>query len=689
MPALRAESQVYLAPFYVNTTRLNPGGQPLGKVLASEPAVSTVPGSKAWRIAYVSSDGADRRTVVTALIAVPDAPAPAGGRKLLAWAHGTTGTARRCGPSQMEQPAQPLNQYMLPSGTSYSDFGLPAMKELISQGYVIVATDYQGLGGPGDHQYAQNVSNGRDVINALRAARDFAPAQAGKNAIVYGWSQGGGATIGAAGQGAYAKASDGVAPVDILGFVAMAPQDAGIQIPGGITTEAEAGRLIEALNNQFSSNVFNFTHLVMMYWGLAAADPGLKISDLLTPQATSQINAIMQRKCIHELSASFSYTYANGYKQMLKDTPGTADVRITATPGRPELHVDIDRVVASDRGLPAGLVGATARFFVEGEIAGALRDGGKEADIRVRADRRFVDSPEDIANLPLPSPRGLATLGEVAKIGMKAGPSEITHFNRMRSVVVTTQVANGAALGDVLTGFQTRLAAAPLSEGHYLTIDGQARDMEETGKAMGMAIGIAALFVFMVLASQFESLLHPFTLMVSVPLAFVGAIGGLWVTGKSISMGSQIGIILLMGLVTKNAILLLDGALQSMREGANPVEAIRLAGPRRLRPILMTSAAMALGMIPTAIGTGIGAEFRAPMAIAVIGGVLSSTVLTLLVVPVAFLWVEKARDVVAARLWGGGGPPAAGELGPRAVGAPTHADAVSEPATERTETLTL
>ena len=138
----------------------------------------------------------------------------------------------------------------------------------------------------------------------------------------------------------------------------------------------------------------------------------------------------------------------------------------------------------------------------------------------------------------------------------------------------------------------------------YLTLDGQARDMEETGKAMGMAIGIAALFVFMVLASQFESLLHPFTLMISVPLAMVGAFLGLWITGKSISMGSQIGIILLMGLVTKNAILLLDGALQDMREhGASPIEAMRRAGPRRLRPILMTSAAMALGMVPTAIGT--------------------------------------------------------------------------------------
>jgi pimeloyl-ACP methyl ester carboxylesterase len=317
----QAEPQVYLAPFYANTSKFNPQGQPLGKVLASEPAVSTVPGSKAWRIVYVSSDGADRPTVVTALIAVPDAPAPVGGRRLVAWAHGTTGTARRCGPSQMDQPAQPLNQILLPSGTSYNDFGLPAMEVLIQKGYVIVATDYQGLGGPGDHQYAQNVSNGRDVINALRAARNFKPAQAGEKAIVYGWSQGGGATIGAAGQGAYAKAKGAVAPIDLLGFIAMAPQDTGIQIPSSITTEADAATLIQALNHQFSNNIFNFTHLVMMYWGLAAAQPGLNLGDLLTPQATAQINDIMRRKCIHELSASFSYSYGNTYKQMLKASP--------------------------------------------------------------------------------------------------------------------------------------------------------------------------------------------------------------------------------------------------------------------------------------------------------------------------------------------------------------------------------
>ena len=321
---VQAQPTVYLAPFYAKTSKLNPQGQPLGKVLASEPTVSTVPGSKAWRIAYVSSDGADRRTVVTGVIAVPTGPAPVGGRKLIAWAHGTTGTSRRCGPSQVDEPAQPLNQILLPTGTSWSDIGLPAMETLIQKGYVIVATDYQGLGGPGDHQYAQTVSNGRDAINALRAARDFKPAQAGEKAIVFGWSQGGGATIGAAGQGSYVKSKDGVAPIDILGFVAMAPEDIGGQMPSDITTEAEAAKLIQAFNTQMGSNVFNFTHLMMFYWGLAAAELGLNISDLLTPEATAQINAIMQRKCIHELSASFGYSYGNSYKQMLKAAPTNA-----------------------------------------------------------------------------------------------------------------------------------------------------------------------------------------------------------------------------------------------------------------------------------------------------------------------------------------------------------------------------
>ena len=337
-------------------------------------------------------------------------------------------------------------------------------------------------------------------------------------------------------------------------------------------------------------------------------------------------------------------------ESMVKAVPGSSDVRLTVEPGQPELVVDIDRAVASDRGIPAGLAGSTARMLVEGSIVGTLRDGSKEADIRVRASPRFATDVDAIRALPIPSPRGYVTLGDVADVHMGVGASEIAHFNRMRSVTVTSQVATGASLGAVVDGINAALAKDPLPEGYNLRLDGQARDMTDTLAAMGLAVGVAAIFVFMVLASQFESLAHPFTLLVSVPLAMVGAFLGLFLARQSISMGSQIGIVLLMGLVTKNAILLVDGALQHMRDGASPEDALRFAGPRRLRPILMTSMAMTLGMIPTALGRGVGAEFRAPMAVSVIGGVLSSTFLTLLVVPVAFLWVERQRARFG-RLW--------------------------------------
>lgn len=320
----QANPQFYLPPFYAATNRLNPSGKPLGTVLASEPVQASVPNAKAWRLAYVSSVPSGRRTVATALIAVPNGPVPTKGRPLVAWAHGTTGTARRCGPSQLPQPAQPLNQYLLPSGTSYSDFGLPAMEPLLSRGVVIVAPDYQGLGGPGKHNYAQPISNGTDVINALRAARDFKPAAAGEKAVVYGWSQGGGATLGAASLKDYLQRGDGVAPVNILGFVAMAPEDVGITIPASINSEASAAAYLLSLNKQFSGNVFNFAHLAMMYQGLAAAEPGLKLSDLFTPQAVGEVEGIMERKCMHELSASFSYSYGSSYTSMLKAEPSNA-----------------------------------------------------------------------------------------------------------------------------------------------------------------------------------------------------------------------------------------------------------------------------------------------------------------------------------------------------------------------------
>jgi HAE1 family hydrophobic/amphiphilic exporter-1 len=242
------------------------------------------------------------------------------------------------------------------------------------------------------------------------------------------------------------------------------------------------------------------------------------------------------------------------------------------------------------------------------------------------------------------TPKGQVALGQLATLGSATSPAVIEHQQRERKISVWAQIAPGKDLGSASRELRAKLAGRALPPGYGYIWDGMQKEQADSQGNMALALGIAVVFIFIVLASQFESIVHPFTIMLSLPLAIVGAFLALFVTGRTISIGSLIGLILLMGLVTKNAILLVDGALQHMRDdGDAPEEAIRKAGPRRLRPILMTSAAMVLGMLPTALGRGMGSEFRSPMAIAVIGGVLTSTMLTLWVVPVVFVWVEQIR----------------------------------------------
>jgi len=326
---------------------------------------------------------------------------------------------------------------------------------------------------------------------------------------------------------------------------------------------------------------------------------------------------------------------------LLRGIPGTADVRIDASPPKPELAVRVDRTRAADLGLSAALIGQQLRLALNGEVAAKLREGKDETDIRVRLSARDRGSPEALRRLDLFTPRGPRQLQDVAAVGLADGPSVIEHQNRERQIMVISNLAAGAALGDVVTKLKAGVAAHRMPMGYGVLWDGQMKSFDEQNEAFSAAFALAFVFIYMVLASQFESFKHPFTIMVSLPLALVGALAALLLAGKHLSMGAMIGVILLMGLVTKNAILLVDGALQRLREGDDVTTALLKAGPRRLRPILMTSFAMALGMVPTAIGTGVGSEFRGPMAIAVIGGVITSTFLTLLVVPVIFAAVEK------------------------------------------------
>jgi pimeloyl-ACP methyl ester carboxylesterase len=305
-------------PFYQTVSKMTPDGK-LGQVIKKEQISTAVPGAQAWRIAYISSDVGDRKTITTALVVAPTAKAPTEGRPVMAWAHGTTGTAQNCGPSQQNNPAVSLNEYFLLDGNSWTDYGLPSLEAFIKEGYVVVGTDYQGQGGGGKHQYAVAITQAKDTINSIRAVGSMQETGAGKKAIIYGWSQGGGTSIAAASMPDYISkkgtAFDGIEP---LGFVALAPYDVAVTMPGAKLDQAISEKMISELTTSFSDNVFNFAHFSMTLWGTQAAFPNLKLTDLLTDEGAKVIDKIYTNKCIHVAADTLSYAYGSGYKGLLK-----------------------------------------------------------------------------------------------------------------------------------------------------------------------------------------------------------------------------------------------------------------------------------------------------------------------------------------------------------------------------------
>ncbi|MBP9113296.1 MAG: efflux RND transporter permease subunit [Polyangiaceae bacterium] len=338
---------------------------------------------------------------------------------------------------------------------------------------------------------------------------------------------------------------------------------------------------------------------------------------------------------------------SNQYAKALRAMPGVGDVQVKYSPGRPELRVGIDREKAAALGVPAAQIAMTLRAALEGEEAVKLRAGKDEVPVRVRLLQSDRGTVQDVLKTTLWTPKGPVTVAEVAHVERGEGPNVIEREDRERHITIWA-FPQGRPLGEIAREMETSFAAIKMPPGTSYILDGQIRDMNESNESMGLALLLAVIFIYIVLASQFESFVHPFTIMLTLPLALVGAIIALFLWGTTLAMGAMIGIILLMGLVTKNAILLLDRALVRAREMGEPTEtAILHAGPERLRPILMTSAAMILGMLPTALSNGDGSEFRAPMAVAVIGGVISSTFLSLIVVPAMYVSIENAKAWLA------------------------------------------
>lgn len=313
-----------VAPFYQSAMQMKAEGK-LGQIIKKEKISTPVQGAQAWRIAYISSDLNDKRTISTGIVVAPLGQAPAEGRPIISWSHGTTGNAQNCGPSQVESPARLLNQYFLVNGDSWTDYGLPSLEQFIKDGYVVVGTDYQGLGGGGRHQYAVAKTNGRDAINAARAAGSMKETGAGKKTIMIGWSQGAGSTVGASSQAAYiAQKGTAYDGLDMVGFVAMAVPDLAMYAPKTLD-EAGATQMVNDFATAWSGDVFAFAHMSMNLWGTQAAYPDkLQLSDVFTDEGAKVLDQIFLNKCVHVSTDTINFNFGSSYKNLLRPQPKNA-----------------------------------------------------------------------------------------------------------------------------------------------------------------------------------------------------------------------------------------------------------------------------------------------------------------------------------------------------------------------------
>ncbi|MGH7286893.1 MAG: efflux RND transporter permease subunit [Myxococcota bacterium] len=325
---------------------------------------------------------------------------------------------------------------------------------------------------------------------------------------------------------------------------------------------------------------------------------------------------------------------------------GFVDVDQSLKLGRPEVRVIPDREKAAALGIDADQLATTVQAMIGGMDVGTFSEAGNRYDIRVRLEEQDRRDPDSILGLYVRTRQGgTMELRNLVRVEKGAAPSTITRVNRQRAVRISANLADGKDLGTAIAEAQV-LAKEMLPEGVRLLPAGGTEEFVKSFRTLLFAMGLGILVIYMVLAAQFESLVHPLTVMLALPLAMVGALAGLLIMkaigrpGMTLNLFSMIGIILLFGLVTKNSILLVDYANQLRQRGLDKVEAMRRAAPIRMRPVLMTAIAMIFGAAPAALGIGPGAETRSPMAMAAMAGMISSTALTLLVVPVFYLTLD-------------------------------------------------
>ena len=351
--------------------------------------------------------------------------------------------------------------------------------------------------------------------------------------------------------------------------------------------------------------------------------------------------------------------------EVVKATPGAVDVGLSTKGLKPELNVELNRGVSGSLGVTVGQVAQSLRPAFAGIDAGDWQDpSGEMRNVQVRLKPESRRNADDLSLLPLVvmGPNGAPStlpLGQVATVKQGTGPAIINHLDRDLVVAVQANVS-GRASGDISAEVEAKLKKMTFPPGVRVSLGGDAQQQAEVFSQIFFALGVAVMLMYLILVVQFGSFLDPLAILMSLPLSLIGVLFSLAITGHTVNLMSLIGVILLMGIVAKNAILLIDFAKWAREKEGMPLrEALIEAGAIRLRPILMTTFALIAGMIPVALGSGEGAQFRAPLGVAIIGGVITSTLLTLLVIPTFYEVMDEWRHGLARRF--GFNPPMTAE----------------------------
>jgi hydrophobic/amphiphilic exporter-1 (mainly G- bacteria), HAE1 family len=385
--------------------------------------------------------------------------------------------------------------------------------------------------------------------------------------------------------------------------------------------------------------------------GFAEGIPGAKIRPGVPSAGGGTAQPIQIRISGEDLATLAKLAEEAGNR--LKELGSVTDITNSGQPGAPEYVISVDRQKAADLGLSAAQVASTVRTAYAGSVATQLRPenavgAAAGIDVRVQLTDETRTNLDRLSAVPLISPLkgGQVLLGQVATIAPAQGPSQIQRIDRQRNITIGASLAEGKVLGDVSREVESALKKIEWPAGYTFQQGGSTQQQNDTFKEFGQALGLSILLTYMLLVALYESLFYPLVVMFALPLALVGAMAGLAITGETLNLFSLIGVIMLTGLVGKNSILVVDYTNTLRRRGMGRREALLLAGPTRMRPVLMTSAALIFAMMPLALKLEEGAEAQAPLAVVVMGGMITSTLLALVFVPVMYTLVDDFQNLL-------------------------------------------